>query len=339
MSNTDAILEGKDEDDAVATPSVSERPQRLRNALILIVQIAVSIGLLAWVLSDVDIASLGNAIAGLNPWFMIAAAAVLPLHIPANAWRWRYVWPPGNQSPSLATLSHLITIGLFFNQVLPPPVGGDAVRTVAARRYGCSLPTAALSILIERTWGLIVVTLMILPTLPLLMPNQLPSGQSPWTSAALLTLLAGLGLVATFYIFLWGCRRLEARLQRPLILKLLEQWRVSTLQPGRAIVLLMLSVIGQAPPIIAIVLIAMALPVGIDPTSALLVAPLALFATVIPLSFAGWGVREGVMVTALAGLGVNSAAALSLSLTFGMLLLLISLPGALLWQWRRPVKG
>ncbi len=315
--------------------SAENTPSALRKYLFLALQITVSVGLLGWVLSGVDTGGLLSAIAGANPWYLLAALAVMPPHVLANAVRWQYVWPTpeqgGGTRPSLGTLTKLILVGMFFNQVLPAPVGGDAVRTIGAKRQGCNLSAAALSILIERTWGLIAVTLMILPSLPYLLPGLLPPVWSPATTAISLTVLAIIGLFITFFVFRWGSQKAEARFQKPLLVALTQQWRETTLRPLPATLLFVLSVLGQLPPIFAMVFIALALPGAMDPVSALMIAPLAIFATVIPLSFSGWGVRETIVVAALASQGVDGSHALALSLVFGLLLLILSLPGALMW--------
>ncbi|MGH9896295.1 MAG: lysylphosphatidylglycerol synthase domain-containing protein, partial [bacterium] len=59
--------------------------------------------------------------------------------------------------------------------------------------------------------------------------------------------------------------------------------------------------------------------------------PVAIFATTIPVSIAGWGVREGVMVATLGAFGVPPEGAFALSLLFGVALAVVSLPGAVLW--------
>jgi hypothetical protein len=53
--------------------------------------------------------------------------------------------------------------------------------------------------------------------------------------------------------------------------------------------------------------------------------------SMLPVSVAGWGVRELAMVSAFGYVGVPDADALLMSLCFGLLILTISLPGGLLW--------
>jgi uncharacterized membrane protein YbhN (UPF0104 family) len=51
----------------------------------------------------------------------------------------------------------------------------------------------------------------------------------------------------------------------------------------------------------------------------------------VPISLAGWGIREAGMVVILAGFGVPAEAALAISVLMGLLLLAIGLPGGLIW--------
>jgi hypothetical protein len=52
--------------------------------------------------------------------------------------------------------------------------------------------------------------------------------------------------------------------------------------------------------------------------------------TAIPISIGGWGVREGAMITALGLVHMPSSAALTTSIAFGLIMMLVGVPGALL---------
>jgi len=54
-------------------------------------------------------------------------------------------------------------------------------------------------------------------------------------------------------------------------------------------------------------------------------------AQVLPISVGGWGVREAAAVALLAMAGVDAASALLVSITFGVLIFLATLPGILFW--------
>jgi uncharacterized membrane protein YbhN (UPF0104 family) len=63
----------------------------------------------------------------------------------------------------------------------------------------------------------------------------------------------------------------------------------------------------------------------------LTVVSFAIFAAVLPLSFNGWGVREGAMMLGMSILAVNRDAALMISFLYGVGLALASLPGSVSW--------
>ena len=55
--------------------------------------------------------------------------------------------------------------------------------------------------------------------------------------------------------------------------------------------------------------------------------PPALVLTVIPISVAGWGVREGALVGLFSLIGADKAAVLMMSLLYGLTLIIVSMPG------------
>jgi hypothetical protein len=59
--------------------------------------------------------------------------------------------------------------------------------------------------------------------------------------------------------------------------------------------------------------------------------PVVVLFSMVPVSIAGWGVREGAMVVALGLVGVARAPALAVSVLFGLTLAVSGLPGGFLW--------
>jgi uncharacterized membrane protein YbhN (UPF0104 family) len=83
--------------------------------------------------------------------------------------------------------------------------------------------------------------------------------------------------------------------------------------------------------IISVYLLSISMGLNIIWTDLLLIIPLVIFFVALPISIAGWGVREGVMVLGLGYLGVASEEALALSIVFGLSTLIISIPGSAIW--------
>ena len=89
---------------------------------------------------------------------------------------------------------------------------------------------------------------------------------------------------------------------------------------------MVLSFVGFAFIVFCVTLIQLTIRFG----CVLLVPPVILI-TVVPVSIAGWGVREGAMVVAFGFLNVPANAAFAVSVLFGLTLAVASLPGSLFW--------
>lgn len=108
-------------------------------------------------------------------------------------WRWHLILSAEAASPGSARLLKIVFVGLFFNQVLPTGVGGDAVRAWCCSRVGIGLGTAIRSILLDRACGYVVLLVLYVLGLPSLL-KILPDPQE--RGAILAVLIIGLlGLV------------------------------------------------------------------------------------------------------------------------------------------------
>ncbi len=68
----------------------------------------------------------------------------------------------------------------------------------------------------------------------------------------------------------------------------------------------------------------------------LLIVPTVMLVTTIPISIAGWGVRESAMVAGFGLIGMAPGDALALSVLYGLFTILIALPGGVVWLVTRP---
>jgi hypothetical protein len=83
---------------------------------------------------------------------------------------------------------------------------------------------------------------------------------------------------------------------------------------------------------------AVAKSIDIDVTAVdciILMQPVALLAS-LPISIGGWGVRESAVIVMFGFIGVPASAALILSVQLGLLLLLVVLPGGIVWLLLKP---
>lgn len=148
--------------------------------------------------------------------------------------------------------------------------------------------------------------------------------------------MAGLALIAGFAV-LYYLRKIPRRYYG---LRITEEIRHMSSEahrivrhPRRAGEIVVLSVVMHAMTGMAIYEVAHGLGLSIGLLECVVLTPPISLITVLPISMAGWGVREAGMVTALAFAGITAHDALVVSILFGLLLMLISIPGGVFWLY------
>jgi len=63
----------------------------------------------------------------------------------------------------------------------------------------------------------------------------------------------------------------------------------------------------------------------------LIAVPPVFLLTIVPVSLAGWGIREGAMIGIFMLVGADQTKVLAMSILYGLLLIISSLPGAYFW--------
>jgi uncharacterized membrane protein YbhN (UPF0104 family) len=102
-------------------------------------------------------------------------------------------------------------------------------------------------------------------------------------------------------------------------------------RPARSAAIVGLSVVTVGFAILAVMLVAGSLGVDLPFLTWLAIVPPVTLIQLVPVSLAGWGVRELGFVVVLAGFGIPAEAALAASLLLGLCLIAVGLPGGLLW--------
>ncbi len=311
-----------------------------KNRLILIAKLAVTGLLIAFVLRGVAFDEVGARLSRLAPAPVIAAAALIAFQMMLIVtWRWQRIVAAIDDAAPFARLLRIVVISLFFNQVLPSTVGGDGMRMWLLRRLGRGVGISIRSVVLDRLLGLSSLFLLsLVGALYLLV--RLPDSALVWPIALLS--LCGLAAIAGAPLFL----RLFGRLPVAFLRRNLETvaaevdllWR----DKGLLVRLIAASLLGQIAMCASIWLLAASLGIAFGLLDALAVLPAVLLIASVPISIAGWGVREGSMVVGLGLLGVGTGDAALVSIFFGVLLLVFGLLGGLVWlldHGPRPMVG
>jgi hypothetical protein len=273
-----------------------------------------------------------------------AIAATLVVLSAANlvaACRWQLILSAEATSPGQLTLLKVALVGLFFNQVLPSAVGGDAVRVWRCSRLGVGLGPAVRSILLDRACGYLVLVALYIAGLPTLLQILPDAGERGGVLAVLAVGL--LGLLALVSLDRLPRAILRLRLIAPFA-ELSRASRRLFMDPGRCGAVLGLSIITIALTILAFKFVGDAVGSRLSLGSWIVIVPPVTLIQLLPVSLAGWGVREVVLVVALGLFGIPAEAALAASLLLGFCLILVGLPGGVIWfggwdiaRHRRPI--
>lgn len=306
---------------------VGARP-RFPRGLLIGLKILVSLGLLAAVAAASDPGALGSLLTRLDPLHAVLAVVLLMGIAVVSGLRWWIVARAIAAPLPLGDCLSLMFIGNFFTQVLPTSIGGDAVRILLAGRRGLPYGRAFSGVMLERASGLLALVIMVAGGALWLGERLDPPALWLFFLATLPGLLVVLGLLC-----LLDRLPLPARLAgpaRPFRALAVDARRVM-LAPFASLALLLLSAAAQLCTVGAVWLLAQGLGLPLGLWDSLALVPGIVLITFFPLSFAGWGVREGAAVVLLGFAGLAADEALAVSVLLGLGSLAAGLPGCLLW--------
>lgn len=292
------------------------------------VKIAVSAGLLFALVRGHDLGQLHVVFARLPLWAFLLGCLTFVLQTLVLAWRWRIVMTALGTPLAFARLLPIMFIGIFFNQALPTSFGGDVLRMWHVYRAGVRHDAAILGVLLERISGIIGLTLMV-------------AAGTWYLWAALddvwmrLVLLAALPATLGGTLLLIALDRIPGRWRQWRrvgdFLRVSADLRRIVLLPRYAVPLLVLSLASNVLAALAIYAFAVGLDLPISVWDCLALVPATVLAMLIPISFAGWGLREAAMIVLFGYLGIAADVSLALSIAFGLAMIVASLPGCVFW--------
>jgi len=301
---------------------------RLKAVIGFVLRAAISIGLIALLLANIDREALLDQFRDIElSWAIMALALLFSLAF-VQAVRWVVVLKACDAHIKYWDSLRIVLIGQFFNQTLPSAIGGDAVRMWEARRAGLSLRIAVTSIVIDRLLGLAAVLVVVgvgLPRMLGLIEDPIARNGYGLAIVGLISCYVGLLGFSRVWPRGWKFKIVDA------VLKLSEDARLVLLAPKAAAQALGLAVFAQIG--LGFCVHALARSIGAEiPVSdcILLFSPVILFST-LPISVAGWGAREGAMVVVFGLIGVARPDALAISLLFGLVSIILGMPGGALW--------
>ena len=304
----------------------------MNKKIVVFLKIVVSLGLVVFLFDQVDFEKIVNILQNVNITIVIYSLILLIIQVFVATTRWFFVLKCQNIEISYGRVLQILWSGLFFNQAMPSSVGGDVIRGYYLKKQGITLGRATVGVLMDRLFGMLGLILLVLFSIPFVF--ELVNDSIARTGVLFITLGASFTLMFMFFT-----DKLPGNFSHLRIIKgfyaLSKGARHCISNRFSGIIILILSLLLHIISVVAVMIISIGIGINIEWLGFLLIIPLVTLIMVVPVSIAGWGVREGAMVVGFSYLSVESEAALALSILYGLTILVVALPGGIIWAFKR----
>lgn len=297
----------------------------------LLVKFAVT-ALLFWIVLDaVDLSGMPALVGKAQPVWLAISLALVFVMIALDALTFCVVMRMLGHRLGLGTSLLYSLVGWFFSNLAPSSLGGDIFRTLQMQRLGAPIGTALRSVLTLRMMSFAALMTVILAGLPialgvvdsdvarvtlmLIAASGATALLLAYSSFALVPKLSGLvpGSLAHKVIVL----AIDFRRVNHAGWETAACWGLASAQHVARVAVL--------------AALAASLQLGISIETLFALVPAALLVAMIPISLGSWGLREAAFIVFLGGAGIAAEAALSLSIAFGLLRVVVGGIGGLTW--------
>jgi len=291
-------------------------------------KVAVTSGLIWLVVRDQDLSAVGDRLSEISLVSILCAIVLLTGQNVLAARRWVIVMGLFGRTLPYRSALRFYFEGLFFNQALPSTVGGDGVRMYRAIKAGLSVADGVNGVLLDRIAGLFALLGIVALTQPWLYDRV----EDTFARLAFAVVnAAGVGAVLVLVL----CGRMPGGWMRWSAVRglvgLSNGLAALFRNTAAAVEVFGLSFLGHLMMVSAIFILTLDLQLNVSFLDCLILVPGVMLLAAAPISIAGWGVRESVMISAMALVGAPEAGSLGLSLVYGVIMILIGLVGGELW--------
>lgn len=317
-----------------ANPPAAEMPRKI--SLKQIVKILVSVILLALLLHYTGFENTLSRLSKANLWYIPVGVALYLFAQVVSSYRWKFLSAAIGFKLSLREFYDYYLIGMFFNLFLPGAIGGDMLRMFyLAKSANRKKREALLTLLAERGVGLVALLLLIslvcitpaMAAVDLTLPLKLFSLPTVYFDLRLILLCLSACLLAG-YLALW-LAPLERLVEKIPKMELIGQAKVYWANVGLLAKSVSISLFVHALMVGMHLLIATALDVHVDILYITVVYGVVSLASVLPIAFNGFGVREGTYLLLLTKAGLTPETAMAFAFYWVIISTCTSLLGGL----------
>jgi uncharacterized membrane protein YbhN (UPF0104 family) len=317
------------------------RSSRARSLIIGIVKALVSVGLLALLLSRVDVTRLWGYARNASPTWLALALLLYLCMVLVSAWRWGLLLRAQNVFLPFWSLTSSFLVATFFNNFLPSNIGGDVIRIGDTAKVARSKTLATTVVLADRGIGLLGLALM--AAVGATAGHRFgPDSVGPVGPGML---WAGFGLGAMIATPALLMPEGVARMLQPLRI-FHQEWvdaRIARLTdaltrfkegPAAVAGCFAGAIVVQGVLVAFYLAIASSMNIPIGFAELALIVPISFIVQMLPVSVNGFGVREATFGFYFTRLGLPLESALLVSFMGAALIMLFSLSGGLVYLTR-----
>lgn len=288
------------------------------------IRIIVSVGLFVLIFRAVDFREVLGVVKAINPWLLFPALGLQILSALIAAIRWHMIMRELSFGKDLPFYIRSYFKGTFFNQALPTSIGGDALRVLETAKVGGGKREAFYGVFIDRIVGLLGLLLL---NLVAIFANPIFLEKNAAVHYAIIGMAAfgftGVLILTWIGNLNWLARNKITKLIHDLSHRIRRVYR-----SGRTIATqLVLSIVIHLLSMMAVYFIGLSVGLDYGLLVYMVVVPPVILLTIIPISLAGWGVRETGMIGLFLLIGAQKASILSVSMIYGLILVAASAPG------------
>lgn len=296
-----------------------------KNVLLFVIKVAASAILIWYLFANTDLSAIFLSLKTANLWWIFFAFVTLNIGKLLTSYRWQILLKAQGIHIHLMSLVASVYVGQFFNSILPSTVGGDAYRVYDTATESKQTTKSIISLFADRLIG--VFALALLAVVALCVAWLIGDDVSFYVFPVLFVfILCTLGMSLVFFDKPYA--RFDRLLRRYNLHKIADQLTKAyeslyslRKQPAVLMAAFFVSILLQINVILFYFFIGVALDLNVSFLYFAMIVPVALVVLLIPFSINGIGIREGIFVFLLTGLGVPSYEAIALSwISFGLML-------------------
>ncbi len=296
--------------------------QRLKGLMSVALRLAVTLLVFWLIFRSVDLRGVMQTMLGAKASLLLLALLFQLLSTLAASWRWMLVMQRLDFGQDFMFYLRSYFKGSFFNQGLPTSIGGDALRVLDVARTGHRKRDAFYGVAVDRglgLGGLLVFNLIALQLNPELLPHPAFLAINGLVSLGVAGFVAVYLLHKLRFLERWPVTVVFIRISQRLA-QVLRSIPATALHLGLSLFIHLLS-------LLCIYFIGSGVGLEFDLWTYMVIVPPVILLTIVPVSLAGWGVREGGMIGLFTLIGADKTLVLSMSILYGFALIITSLPG------------